>query len=846
MFREYRTHQGGIQRVLMASFAFVFLYLFFSIKVSAAPLMAPATVTGTEHHAMAWEILDIVNDQRILAGETPLVMDAQLLDYAMLRAAECVLDFAHIRPDGSNIFDDMPGWSPRGENLAAGHASAHEVMLGSFGWITSAGHWGNIMKPEYTSIGIGVFFAEGRFYYTQIFASTPAPTVATMGPATVPKTINTNLALDVSGEKAAITAGSAKTYNMVTGQQISLDLPDIYIQKDATLGTMKVKAPLSNLEYAIADPSIAQIVGTNLQTADIKALNAGITTLRIYVNGNPAKAVTFQIVVTGHSHVYTSTIINPTCTLAGYTEHTCAGCGDSYIDTPVVALGHTYAVDSTVPATCAVAGHTKYKCSDCGDTYQDPIAKLSHTYSVTGTLPATCAVAGHTEYKCSGCGDTYQDPIAKLSHTYSVTGTLAPTCTVTGHTEYTCSGCGDTYKDSIPVVAHTHVATVVAPTCTAGGYTKYTCSDCGDTYQDTTTPAMGHNYVVTIVSPPTTCMPGGFTEYECTVCAHTYQDSALPSAHSYVSAVIAPTCTVDGYTEHTCSVCGYTYQDTVVPAGHSYVSAVTAPTCTTNGYTEHTCSGCGDVYQDTIVPAGHSYVSAVIAPTCTINGYTEHTCSSCGDVYQDTIVPAGHNHVSTVIPPTCTVNGYTEHICSGCGDTYQNAVVLAAHDYKDTIVLAATCTVNGRMEHECNVCGDKPADTVIPAHGHVFGAWTVVGEDEKTQTEERVCTHDNVVERREITKTVVPPQEQGSGQANVGDTAKGNVGNNQNTGNNTDAGSGKKGSTGGKNNSGSANKDAKAPKTNDTASTLIYTFGGISAIAVIGFIVEKERRCKHK
>lgn len=41
------------------------------------------------------------------------------------------------------------------------------------------------------------------------------------------------------------------------------------------------------------------------------------------------------------SHSYSSAVTEPTCTEQGYTTHTCAGCGDSYVDAYVDALGHT-------------------------------------------------------------------------------------------------------------------------------------------------------------------------------------------------------------------------------------------------------------------------------------------------------------------------------------------------------------------------------------------------------------------------------------------------------------------------------------------------------------------------
>ncbi len=44
---------------------------------------------------------------------------------------------------------------------------------------------------------------------------------------------------------------------------------------------------------------------------------------------------------TAHEHNYDAVVTEPTCTMAGYTTHTCSACEDSYKDTEVAALGHT-------------------------------------------------------------------------------------------------------------------------------------------------------------------------------------------------------------------------------------------------------------------------------------------------------------------------------------------------------------------------------------------------------------------------------------------------------------------------------------------------------------------------
>lgn len=60
-----------------------------------------------------------------------------------------------------------------------------------------------------------------------------------------------------------------------------------------------------------------------------------------------------------HVHSYSVQTVKATCTTDGYTYHYCSGCGDSYKDNVVEALGHDY-----------VEREQNYKCSRC-DHYED-------------------------------------------------------------------------------------------------------------------------------------------------------------------------------------------------------------------------------------------------------------------------------------------------------------------------------------------------------------------------------------------------------------------------------------------------------------------------------------------
>ena len=592
--REKGKKYQLVKILLMSCLAFVFALQFAPETAEAATIQTE--VSGTEHYGMAWEILDLVNAERAKESLPALTMHPSILNYAMLRAAECVVLFSHTRPDGTSALHapTMPA-GRRGENIAAWQTSAAAVVTS---WMNSAGHKANIMDPGFVSIGIGVYQSGGRYYYTQLFSNASA----TAPPRSAAQTAKTHpVEIDVTAARVKVKAVATPNYALNLGDTKPVNLPKIYLEiYDAALLTpwAQVEVDATDLAYTIDNSSIATIAGANLKTANLQAVGVGNTTLDIFVAGAPSKAVTFGITVapSTHTHTHTPTVVAPTCILAGYTEHVCSGCTESYRDTITAATGHSYTVTATVPATCTVAGHIEHTCSDCSHSYQDPIARLSHTY---------------------------------------VSAIIAPTCTIDGYTEHTCSDCGDVQRDTIvSAPGHDYVVINVVPAstpCMPDGYTEYECNDCGDIYQESITPA-NHTYVSTVM--PATCTTDGYTEHVCSVCGHTHQDTVVPAAHVYVSVVVSATCTTDGYTEHDCSVCGHTHQDNIVSATHDYQDTVTlAATCTVEGIMEHKCTVCGDRAPDTVIAArGHVFGAWNVVSEDGRTQIEERVCATDGTV----------------------------------------------------------------------------------------------------------------------------------------------------------------------------------------------------------------------
>ena len=160
-------------------------------------------------------------------------------------------------------------------------------------------------------------------------------------------------------------------------------------------------------------------------------------------------------------HNYEATVVDPTCVNDGYTMHICANCNDTYTDTPVDALGHSWKDANCVdPKTCTV----------CGDTDGEA---LGHTWVEATCLTAkTCSVCGETEgevaghvggtatctslAKCDVCGEGYGEYDV---HTVALS-------VVEGKPSYACTKCGNEF---VPEEYHYFDGTGALPFTNASG-----------------------------------------------------------------------------------------------------------------------------------------------------------------------------------------------------------------------------------------------------------------------------------------------------------------------------------------------------------------------------------------
>lgn len=498
-------------------------------------------------------------------------------------------------------------------------------------------------------------------------------------------------------------------------------------------------------------------------------------------------------------HIYEGiggdTVVEPTCTEAGYTIKTCARCGHTEKTTTSAALGHEWQdATCTTPKTCArcnitegdALGHnylaatcvTPETCSICGDTRGEPTG--IHTW-----IPASCT----TPKTCSICKQTEG---SALGHRYILDSILlAPTCTTAGHGRYKCTRCTGTtslLEQEIPATGHnwneptyawngvdyctatstclndsTHTRTSVATygddtigksiitpaTCTTDGEAIYT-ADFPDEWAGSTTTtgtiaAPGHNWNMDKVTYKWTGNTKCVATIKCkTDSSHTEEIEAIITS----KVTSEPTCTRHGTRTYTATfplherLEAQTTAKIIPKLEHIWVAST--------GTTPRTCSLCGTTANYVTVELGKKY--NVVAPGGTVDltgtwsiGSTE---SDSGE-FNIFGISTGTNFVfeSTIRSSTSAVAGKYDVIL----DTSIKDVVLQealsniplASRYKANMILtdATSATeISEAPQQTCtiNIDVDSYSDLTINYLGST-GFQTITAPAGVTTTFEPVC-----------------------------------------------------------------------------------------------------------
>ena len=179
--------------------AFVVLVAIFGFVMAALPATSRAAlaasqydtviVEGTADYDAAQEQLTLTNAERAKKGRAPLKMSRSLQETAMRRAAECAVYYSHTRPNGSSHLTAFPssgGWW--GENIACGFAVDAQKVTTM--WVNSAGHYENMLRSEYSYVGIGCVRVGNIRFWAQDFAGSAGNVGSGSGTSEVSYTVS--------------------------------------------------------------------------------------------------------------------------------------------------------------------------------------------------------------------------------------------------------------------------------------------------------------------------------------------------------------------------------------------------------------------------------------------------------------------------------------------------------------------------------------------------------------------------------------------------------------------------------------------------------------------------------
>ena len=287
-----------------------------------------------------------------------------------------------------------------------------------------------------------------------------------------------------------------------------------------------------------------------------------------------------------HTHKYTVTVTEPTCTIWGYTTYTCP-CGYSYQDHHVDELGHDY-----VEGTCTRCGEADPEC------IPDPIDPANGMFAPDEVLTRGMFLYALWNYCGSPAPESTESPftdVSKSDYYHDAVLWAVETGITSGTSE---NQFGSDMATIRAVAAFWLWRAFGSPDTPIGN--PFTDIKEGDFFYEAVLWACAEAYIshsdetimgywdITHFDPYGQCLYGHIN----------WVPANHP--HQYTAVVTEPTCTEQGYTNFVCTYCNYSYPAKfVAPLGHDYADG--------------TCNNCGAADPDyaespfTDVPAGAFY-----------------------------------------------------------------------------------------------------------------------------------------------------------------------------------------------------------------------------------------------
>ena len=438
-------------------------------------------------------------------------------------------------------------------------------------------------------------------------------------------------------------------------------------------------------------------------------------------------------------HAYTDTPVPATCLTWGYTRHTCADCGETYMDNYVSALGHSWDGGTTS------GSKTTYTCTRCGEK--------RYEYNVSGTCGSNARWTLDTEegiLHITGTGsisrswNSYKNSIRHVVIDEGITAIGAECFFEYGAIETI--EIPDTVQ-SIGMQAFVWCSSlkrVVIPegVTSIGESTFWGCESLEELILPSTLKTIGPENFYRCDSLKQLVIPEGVTSigelafWDC----GGLEEIAIPSSLTTLSKDVFNGCS-NLHTVH--------LPETLTTIGEdafSYCSSLTSITIPDSvTYLGDTAFwGCKKL-TSVVIPGGVSYFgrgvfygcnslssirfageppvfdeeafwgssATVKYPSKLYSAWSTHTGNKYGgSIYWSSYSVYGHTYTDTVQPPTCENRGYTRHTCTdtGCTMYYMDSYTPAlGHTwdggYGSTTYWTYTCTRCGKTRTVYTVGG---------------------------------------------------------------------------------------------------------------------------------------------
>ena len=457
----------------------------------------------------------------------------------------------------------------------------------------------------------------------------------------------------------------------------------------------------------------------------------------------------------GHDFGEWAVTTEPTCLAKGEETRECSRC-DATETRDVDALGHNYVAVVTEP-TCLDAGYTTHTCSRCGDSYKDtPVVALGHDFGGwTQTAAPTCTDKGEETRYCSRCDATETRDVNANGHTPLEAvkeNETAPTYDEEGGYDLVvyCDVCGDE-------IERTHVA---IPRLTDVTVTDDP-SDVSVTYRSDAFTDEATLVVIRVLDEAeraevNALLPAGF--YKDTVYEIHMEVGGVETQPANAVTVRVPV--PEGYVPAEITVFHIADDNTVTPVAFTVVDGMLV--FNTESFSNYAICA-------THTP-GEAEVENKVDATCTDAGSYDSVvyCSVCGaELSRESgiEIPAkghvpGETMTENIVPATCMAEGsYDEAVyCAVCGEELSRNTITVpvdpdAHVWGEwTVSTAGSCTDDAVEIRFCTCNAAHYETRISAAPGHTWGEWVTVREasPDADGLERRTCLVCGETEEREI------------------------------------------------------------------------------------------------